>query len=63
MTHAGRPVTHARLIGALRGSGFGNEPAYSRVLVGQLRKKLEDDAADPKYILTDSCIGYRFRDG
>jgi len=62
MTHAGRPVTHARLIGALRGAGFGNEPAYSRVLVGQLRKKLEDDAADPKYILTDSCIGYRFRD-
>jgi two-component system, OmpR family, KDP operon response regulator KdpE len=62
MMHAGRPVTHARLIGALRGSGFGNEPAYSRVLVGQLRKKLEDDAADPKYILTDSCIGYRFRD-
>jgi two-component system, OmpR family, KDP operon response regulator KdpE len=62
MMHAGRPVTHARLIGALRGPGFGNEPAYSRVLVGQLRKKLEDDASDPKYILTDSCIGYRFCD-
>ena len=62
MTHAGRPVTHARLIAALRGPGFGNERAYLRVLIGQLRKKLEDDAADPKYILTDSYIGYRFRD-
>jgi two-component system KDP operon response regulator KdpE len=62
MMHAGRPVTHARLIAALRGPGFGNERAYLRVLIGQLRKKLEDDAADPKYILTDSYIGYRFRD-
>jgi len=62
MMHSGRPVTHARLIAALRGPGFGNERAYLRVLIGQLRKKLEDDAADPKYILTDSYIGYRFRD-
>jgi two-component system, OmpR family, KDP operon response regulator KdpE len=62
MMHAGRPVTHARLLAVLRGPGFGNERAYLRVLIGQLRKKLEDDAADPKYILTDSYIGYRFRD-
>jgi two-component system, OmpR family, KDP operon response regulator KdpE len=62
MTHAGRPITHARLLCALRGSGFGNERAYLRVLIGQIRKKLEDDAANPIYILTDSYIGYRFRD-
>ena len=62
MMHAGRPVTHARLLAALRGPGFGNERAYLRVLIGQLRRKLEDDASDPKYILTDSYIGYRFRD-
>jgi two-component system KDP operon response regulator KdpE len=62
MMHAGRPITHARLLAALRGPGFGNERAYLRVLIGQLRKKLEDDAADPKYILTDSYIGYRFRE-
>jgi len=60
MTHAGRPVTHARLIAALRGPGFGNERTYLRVLIGQLRKKLEDDPANPTYILTDSYIGYRF---
>jgi two-component system, OmpR family, KDP operon response regulator KdpE len=62
MTHAGRPITYARLLCALRGSGFGNERAYLRVLIGQVRKKLEDDAANPIYILTDSYIGYRFRE-
>jgi two-component system KDP operon response regulator KdpE len=62
MTHAGRPVTHARLLAALRGPGFENERAYLRVLIGQLRKKLEDDAAAPLYLLTDSYIGYRFRE-
>jgi two-component system, OmpR family, KDP operon response regulator KdpE len=61
MTHAGRPITHARLIAALSVPDFGNERAYLRVLIGQLRKKLEDDAANPSYILTDSYIGYRFR--
>ena len=62
MAHAGRPVTHARLLAVLRGPGFGDERSYLRVLVGQLRKKLEDDVATPTYLLTDSCIGYRFRE-
>jgi two-component system KDP operon response regulator KdpE len=62
MAHAGRPVPHARLLAALRGPGFGNERAYLRVLIGQLRKKLEDDAANPTYLLTDSYIGYRFHE-
>ena len=62
MTHAGRPITHARLLGALRGPEFVNDHAYVRVLIGQLRKKLEDDPANPAYLLTDSYIGYRFRE-
>ena len=62
MSHAGRPVTHARLLAALRGPGFGNDRTYLRVLIALLRKKLEDDAADPIYLLTDSHIGYRFRE-
>ena len=62
MMQAGRPITHARLLGALRGPEFVNDHAYVRVLIGQLRKKLEDDPANPTYLLTDSHIGYRFRD-
>ena len=62
MTQAGRPVTHARLLGALRGPEFVNDHAYVRVLIGQLRKKLEDDPGNPTYLLTESYIGYRFRE-
>jgi two-component system KDP operon response regulator KdpE len=36
--------------------------AYLRVLIKQLRKKLGDSAENPKYILTDGYLGYRFRD-
>jgi two-component system KDP operon response regulator KdpE len=53
---------HARILAALRGPDNGNDRAYLRVLIGQLRKKLEDDPANPTYILTDSYIGYRFRE-
>ena len=62
MEHAGRPVTHSRLLAVLRGPGSGDDREYLRVLIGQLRKKLEDNAANPEYILTDSYIGYRFRE-
>lgn len=62
MTHAGRPIMHARILAVLRGPDNGNDRAYLRVLIGQLRKKLEDDPANPSYILTDSYVGYRFRE-
>jgi two-component system, OmpR family, KDP operon response regulator KdpE len=62
MQHAGRPVPHARLLTAIWGPEYGNEREYLRVLVSQLRKKIEDDPAHPAYILTDSYIGYRFRE-
>jgi K+-sensing histidine kinase KdpD len=39
-----------------------NEREYLRVLINQLRKKIEDDPAQPSYILTESHIGYRFRE-
>jgi two-component system, OmpR family, KDP operon response regulator KdpE len=61
MEHAGRPVTHSRLLAVLRGPGSGDDREYLRVLIGQLRKKLNDNATNPEYILTDSYVGYRFR--
>ncbi len=62
MEHAGRPVPHSRMLIAIWGSQHGNEREYLRVLINQLRKKIEDDPAHPTYILTDSYIGYRFRE-
>jgi two-component system KDP operon response regulator KdpE len=62
MQHAGRPVPHARLLTSIWGPEYGNEREYLRVLVSQLRKKIEDDPAHPTYILTDSYVGYRFRE-
>jgi len=44
------------------GPEYGNEREYLRVIINQLRKKLEEDPARPDYIVTDTHIGYRFRD-
>lgn len=62
MEHAGRPVPHNRLLTSVWGLEYGNEREYLRVLINQLRKKIENDPAHPTYILTDSYIGYRFRE-
>jgi two-component system KDP operon response regulator KdpE len=62
MEHAGRPIPHQRLLTDIWGSEYGNEREYLRVLVNQLRKKIEDDPAHPTYILTESHFGYRFRE-
>jgi two-component system, OmpR family, KDP operon response regulator KdpE len=62
MEHAGRPIPHNRLLTSIWGAEYGNEREYLRVLINQLRKKIEDDPAHPTYILTESYIGYRFRD-
>jgi two-component system, OmpR family, KDP operon response regulator KdpE len=62
MSRAGKPLTHARLLTSVWGTEYGNELEYLRTFVRQLRKKLEDDPARPKYLLTESYIGYRFHD-
>jgi len=60
MAHAGLPITHGRLLNAIWGSEYGDEVEYLRTFVRQLRKKIEDDPGNPKYLLTDIQIGYRF---
>jgi len=62
MLHAGKPQTHARLLTSVWGTEYGNEVEYLRTFVRQLRLKLEDDPSSPEYILTDSYIGYRFKE-
>jgi two-component system KDP operon response regulator KdpE len=60
MTYAGRPIPHSRLLTAVWGPEYGGELEYLRTFMHQLRKKLEDDPANPKYLLTDAHVGYRF---
>ena len=61
MSHAGKPLTHARLLTSVWGTEYGNELEYLRTFVRQLRQKLEEDPSSPEYILTDPYIGYRFK--
>jgi two-component system KDP operon response regulator KdpE len=57
--HAGRVVTHRTLLLAIWGPNSLEQPEHLRVLVGQLRKKI--DATDmPRYIITEPWVGYRF---
>jgi two-component system KDP operon response regulator KdpE len=56
----GKVLTHQYLLREIWGSGFINQSQYLRVFTAQLRKKIEKDPNRPKYILTESGIGYRF---
>ena len=62
MNRAGRVVTYARLLTEVWGAEFREEVEYLRTFVRQLRKKIEDDPANPMYLLTDVYVGYRFAD-
>jgi two-component system KDP operon response regulator KdpE len=60
MAHAGRAVTHSKLLTSVWGEQYRQEVDYLRTFVRQLRKKIEDDPSNPQYLLTDTCVGYRF---
>lgn len=60
MVNAGKPVPHARLLRYVWGPEYGNELEYLRTFIRQIRMKIEDDPASPKYLLTDPHVGYRF---
>ena len=61
VANAGKPITHRRLLQAVWGPDYGDEPEYLRVMINQLRKKIESDPARPKLILTEPWVGYRFQ--
>jgi two-component system KDP operon response regulator KdpE len=59
-TQPGKLLTHEYLLRQVWGRGYGSESNYLRVYVGQLRRKLGDDAANPRLIVTEPGIGYRW---
>jgi len=61
--HPHRVVAHRTLLGAIWGEMNTEQPEYLRVFVGQLRKKIEKDPAEPRHLLTDRWVGYRFEPG
>jgi DNA-binding response OmpR family regulator len=60
MMNAGKPVSHGKLLRSVWGSQYGCDREYLRIFVRQLRVKIEDNPANPKYLLTEPRIGYRF---
>jgi two-component system KDP operon response regulator KdpE len=61
--HAGKVVTHRNLLAAVWGENSVQQPEYLRVFVGHLRKKIEADESEPRYIVTEPWVGYRFEPG
>ena len=59
--HQGKPVTHKRLLQTVWGPDHSEETESLRVVISQLRKKIEKDPAHPVYILTEPWMGYRFQ--
>jgi two-component system KDP operon response regulator KdpE len=61
--HPHRVIPHRSLLAAIWGGNSTEQPEYLRVFVGQLRKKIESNPAEPRYLLTDRWVGYRFEPG
>ena len=60
VNHAGKVVTHRQLLQRVWGSEYGGEAEYLRVYMQRLRRKLEPDPANPRYLVTEPGVGYRF---
>lgn len=60
VTHAGKVVTHRQLLQRVWGPEYGDEAEYLRVYVQRLRRKIEAEPANPRYLLTEPGVGYRF---
>ena len=59
--NAGKVLTHRQLLMEGWGTAYISQNHYLRVFMGQLRQKIEEDTARPKYITTEPGVGYRFR--
>jgi len=57
---AGRTLTHQQLFDAVWGREFGDPQRYLRVHITNLRRKIEDQPASPRYVVTEPGVGYRF---
>jgi two-component system, OmpR family, KDP operon response regulator KdpE len=61
VAHPNVPIPHTRLLQSVWGPDYGDEVEYLRVFMNQLRKKIEANPSNPKYLITEPWVGYRFR--
>ena len=61
VTNPNVSIPHARILQAIWGPDYGDEVEYLHVVINQLRKKIEPDPSQPRYILTEPWFGYRFQ--
>lgn len=61
VTEQGRPVTHRKMLQIVWGPEYGEETEPVRVVIKQLRQKIEKNPAHPRYILTEPWVGYKFQ--
>ncbi len=60
VTHPDSVLTHRQLLKAVWGPSHADDSHYIRVYMGLLRKKIEDDPSQPRHIITEAGVGYRF---
>lgn len=61
--HPGRLVAHSQFLTTVWGPAHADDTHYLRIAIGHIRDKLGDDAANPRFILTEPGVGYRLREG
>ena len=61
VANAGRVMTHRQLLREVWGPSYVNSSHYLRIYVGHLRQKHEADPTQPRFILTETGVGYRFQ--
>ena len=61
VTYPNATIPHGKLLQAVWGTDYGNEIEYLHVFVNQIRKKIEPDPANPRHLMTELRVGYRFR--
>ncbi len=59
--HAGRVLTHQQILKEVWGPSYSENAHYLRIYMSQLRQKLEADSTQPKFLLTESGVGYRLK--
>ena len=60
VSNYGKAFTYRELLHNVWGTEYGEEREYVRVFIGQLRRKIEDDPSNPRFIVTEPRLGYRF---